>query len=174
MTTYLLRMSTEELVELKRIIESAEPTEALQEVQKQIDIALFQSRLKEGDWFKHQESGEVYHAYAVDHDWGQVWYFDPYTQSESAWVDIEKVAPVTQEEIEQAKKCHEELTRRYEERCEMINAFLEKNHPGGRFELVDRLDDEAFPEDIEVDGKVIGQYAWVGGSRYHYTVNMAD
>lgn len=39
---------------------------------------------------------------------------------------------------------------------------------------VDHLYDETFPEDVEVDGKVIGRYAWTGWPNHYHSVNMAD
>lgn len=170
-----LRLDVQELEELKRVIQNVEkPKEMLQEVLNQVEIALFQETIQEGDWFRWIEADGVFEAFEVDRDSGKVWFFDPYTQQDT-WVRLETVAPVTKEEIEQAKKHHEELNLRYEDRCGLIEEYLGKKYPGATFTPVDHLYDETFPEDIEMDGKVIGRYAWTGWpNHYHYTVNMAD
>jgi len=170
--TYDLRLDVRELEELKRLIEAA-GNDTLQKVLKQVHIGLFQANLKEGDWFRSRKTGEVHQALTVNREWEQIEYFDPWKQK-SEWMSLHDARPVTPEEIEAAKKHHEELYHRFHERCERIEAFLRKEYPSASPEQVDHLDDEDVPLDIEVDGKVIGRYALQSRFTVHYTVNMED
>jgi len=170
---YDLQLDVRELEEIKRLIEAAE-NDTLQKVLKQVNIGLFQANLKEGDWFRSRKTGEVYRAIQVDHGWEQIEYFDPWKQK-SEWMSLHDARPVTPEETEQAKARHEELYHRFHERCERIEAFLRKEYPSASPEQVDHIDDEEVPRDIiEVDGKIIGSYAWIDRFTVHYTVNMED
>lgn len=164
---YDIRLDVRELKELKRLIETAGEKGVLE----QINLTLFQSRLKPDDWFKVIETGEVYQAYDVDEE--LVWYFDPYTQSESAWVKRHQVAPATEEEIERAKKHHDELYRLYEERDRLIGEILRERFPTCSLEWVEELEVDDYPEEIIHDGKLIGHFARIGSTIY-YTVNVRD
>ena len=170
-----LRLDVRELEELKRVIERVEhPTDTLREIREQVQVALFQESIQEGDWFRWIETDAVFEAFEVDREEGRVWFFDPLDQRDS-WVRITQVAPATPEEIEEAKRTQEELNRLYDERCKKIEAYLAKEYPGGTFIPVEHLPEEWLPKWIEVDGVVLGRYAWSGWpNSYHYTVNMTE
>lgn len=169
-----LRLDVRELEELKRVIERVHPTDTLREIREQVQVALFQESIQEGDWFRWLETDGVFEAFEVNREEGKVWFFDPFDQRDS-WVRITQVAPATPEEIEEAKRNREKLNRLYDERCKKIEAYLAKEHPGGTFIPVEHLPEEWLPKWIEVDGVVLGRYAWSGWpNSYHYTVNMTE
>lgn len=170
-----LRLDVRELEELKRVIQNVENSnETLQEVLNQVEIALFQETIHEGDWFRWIETDAVFEAFEVDREEGRVWFFDPFDQRDS-WVRITQVAPATPEEVEEAKRTQEELNRLYDERCKKIEAYLAKEYPGGTFIPVEHLPEEWLPKWIEVDGVVLGRYAWSGWpNSYHYIVSMTE
>jgi len=169
-----MRMTIEELKELKKVLETIEPNKVLTRVLKQIDIALFQDKFEEGQWFKWLETDRVYQSFEVDREEGIVWYFDPDDQRE-VYVDIEEIAPASKEEIEEAEQHYEKMNKRYDDRCEIIEEYLAKKYPNGTFAPVKYLKTEYLPMDIVINGKVYGQYSWSGWpNSYHYVVNMGE
>lgn len=170
-----MRMTIDELEELKKALGTIEePNEVLTKVLKQIDIALFQGKFEEGQWFKWLETDGVYQSFEVNHEEGKVWYFDPDEQREM-WIDIEEIAPASKEEIEEAEQHYEKMDKRYDERCKIIEEYLAKKYPNGTFAPVEHLKTEDLPRDIVIDGKLYGQYAWSGWpNSYHYTVYMGE
>lgn len=170
-----MNLTMEQLQELKRVIERVEhPTETLQEVLDQVEIALFQETIQPGDWFRSLETDGIYEAFEVNREEGKVWFFDPFDQRDT-WMRLDEIAPATKEEIEEAKRIQEEMNHRYKERCQLIEEYLKKKHPGGTFIPVESLQGEGFPLWIEIDGKVLGRYVWSGWpNSYHYTVCMTD